>query len=505
MTEGIVEQGRAETCPGPRVRGYVGSWFISLAFTSLAYLLASWTLFSVGGVWAIALFVGAVAAMTSPSWQQATAVSTVLTASGMAFLTPMISGQPVMELPTWAVAVVLAVLSAFGLAALRDRVVDRGFFERTVSALMVLWVLVNLWAPLFAGGVPPSGYGPLQASAIREVPKAGEYVNDDALYRRVFYLMHDGVPYYEAYKQAWLGLKLKPELPSAVSAYRLPTMYWLWNLLPDDAFAIEPLFLAFISVGCVAAAFITGQLAGVRFAPLAATALAAYALGSATTVYMTYIDLPAMSVSLVGIALYVRGSLTKDRNLIWAAAIVMTAAALTREILAYLLVFALIGSSFVPYWRRSRESLPWLVGLAIFAVGYFAHAYEVRNVMHATSTALSYLRGNPSFAFDSLQRFANTIQVGGVVLPLLFGLGVVGGIAASKRVGKQFAIFAVCSIIVPVLVMTKIANPPIDMMGNQVNYWGNLVVPLALALWPVSAILVPSCEPDLGAKDGLAP
>lgn len=486
------------------MRDLVGSWFVSLAFTAIAYLLVSWTLFSVGGAWAIALFVGAVAAMTSPSWRQATVVSTVLTASGMAFLTPMISGQPVMELPTWVVAVVLAASSACGIAMLRDRVVDRGFFERTISALMVFWVLANLWAPLLMGGVPPNSYGPLRASVIREAPKAGDYVNDDALYRRVFYLMHDGVPYYEAYKRAWLGLKLKPELPSAVSAYRLPTMYWLWSLLPNDAFTIVPLFLGFISIGCVAAAFIAGQIAGVRFAPLAAAALAAYALGSATTVYVTYIDLPAMSVSLVGIALYARASLKQDRSLVWAAAMVMTGAALTREILAYLLVFALVGSLFVPYWRRPRESLPWLVGLAIFATGYFVHAFEVHNVMRATSTALSYLRGNPAFAFDALQRFGNTIQVGGAVLPVLFALGAVGAVAAAGRVGKQFAVFAASAILVPIVAMTRIGNPAIDMMGNQVNYWGNLVLPLALALWPASALLVPSCAPDASVPQDAA-
>ena len=77
------------------------------------------------------------------------------------------------------------------------------------------------------------------------------------------------------------------------------------------------------------------------------------------------------------------------------------------------------------------------------------------------------------------------------MLPLLFALGVLGGWAAHRRAGRPFALFAVMALVVPVVAMVKLGNPGIDATGLQVNYWGNLFVPLALSLWPVSAILLP--------------
>ena len=50
-----------------------------------------------------------------------------------------------------------------------------------------------------------------------------------------------------------------------------------------DAFSLVYLFLAMCTMGVVAAAFIAGQLVGVRFAPLAAAAMAAYAMAAAIT------------------------------------------------------------------------------------------------------------------------------------------------------------------------------------------------------------------------------
>ena len=362
---------------------------------------------------------------------------------------------------------------------------------RFIAALMVVWVIVTLWAPLFAGGFVSSGYGSLKATTVRDVPIAGQYVNDDALYRRVFYLMHDGVPYYQAYKQAWLGLKPKPALPTAVTAYRLPTMYWLWSLLPPDAFLIEIVFLALVSGGCVGAALIAGQLAGARFAPLAAVALAVFAMGSASTVYVTYVDLPSASVALLGVALFVRASVSRDRRFLWAAAGVLTLAALTREILAYLIVLGAASALFAPRGERVRGAGPWLTALGVFAIGYAAHAVTVLNVMHATSSTLSYFGGSPAFSLDALRRFATVMQGGGLLLPILFALGVFGAAASAKRAGVQFAVFAVAALVVPILAMMKLGNPAIDAAGHQVNYWGNLFVPLALALWPVSAMLLP--------------
>ena len=69
--------------------------------------------------------------------------------------------------------------------------------------------------------------------------------------------------------------------------------------------------------------------------------------------------------------------------------------------------------------------------------------------------------------------------------PLQLGerMSFVDGLVARAR--------AAVAVVVPVLAMAKLGNPGIDAAGHQVNYWGNLVVPLALSLWPAAVLLLP--------------
>jgi hypothetical protein len=468
------------------------SWIVTIVAVAVAYLLVSRGFFLFFAQWQIPLFVGVLAAMIASTYVQA-GIAATLTLVGLQLASPplLISRAP-LGATGWLLSIVLIAAASVGVGWLRAQAsVPRRWFAVGVSSLLVVWVLANFWAPLFAGGFPLTGYGPLRAEVIRANPVPKNYVNDDAIYRRVFYLMHGGTPYYQAFRQAWDGLTQTVALPNSVTAYRLPTMYWLWNLLPPDAFLVVIVYLVFASAGCVAAAFITGQLVGVRFAPLAATALAVYAMGSAITVYVTYIDLPAACIALIGVALFVRAALTKDARYLWAAAAVLAGAALTREILAYLIGLAALSALLEPAAERLRKATPWLVALAVFGAGYAWHSYSVMSLISTGSGVLSYAKGSPAFAIDAIRRFSDVMTAGGLLLPILFVLGVAGAWGAHKRTGLPFAAFAAAALVVPILAMMKLGNPGIDAAGLQVNYWGNLVVPLGLALWPVSALLLP--------------
>jgi hypothetical protein len=210
-------------------------------------------------------------------------------------------------------------------------------------------------------------------------------------------------------------------------------------------------------------------------------------MGSAATVYVTYIDLPATCVALVGVALFARAEITDDDRFLWSAAAMLTLAALTREILAYLIVLAALSAALQPAARRLRKATPWLSALGVFAVGYAAHVLAVQRLIAHRSHALSYLGGSPAFALDAVRRFANVMTAGGALLPALFILGILGAWGASRHAGWPFAVFAMVALVLPVVAMIRLGNPGIDAAGRQVNYWGNLFVPLALALWPVWA------------------
>ena len=81
---------------------------------------------------------------------------------------------------------------------------------------------------------------------------------------------------------------------------------------------------------------------------------------------------------------------------------------------------------------------------------------------------------------------------GTLVLSLVafFALGVLGAFASHRVAGRQFAVFAVAALVLPQFAMLRIGNPGIELSGRLVNYWGMLVVPLALALWPAWVLLL---------------
>lgn len=469
------------------------SWIVTAVATAIAYLLVSRGSMLFYSGWQVPLFVGAVAGLAASTLSQGALTAGLVAAVALIATPPTSIGGARLGIDGWLLGVVLAVCAAAAIGAIRASLPShRRTTALALSAGLVAWLLVNMWVPLLAAGFPPSAYGPLQAVTLRDVPQPHHYVNDDAIYRRVFYLMHRGEGYYQAFHDAWLGLQQSPALPNSVTAYRLPTLFWIWRLLPADAFSIAVLFLGFASVGVVASACIAGQLVGVRLAPLAATAMVAYAMGSAITVYVTYVDLPAMCVALVGVALYLRALLTGDRRVLWMAVGMLTFSALMREILIYLPALALLTSLLEPAEERLRKAGPWLASLGVFAMAYAAHAYSVRHLIAPNSGGLSYLQGSPAFVFDALRRFSDAMNGGGVLLIALFLLGLVGAIASRQRAGLPFAVFASAALVTPLVVMLRVGNPGIDAAGNHINYWGNLFIPLALALWPAWALLLPS-------------
>ena len=169
-------------------------------------------------------------------------------------------------------------------------------------------------------------------------------------------------------------------------------------------------------------------------------------------------------------------------------------AALTREILVYVAVLALITALFEPAGRRLRAALPWLVSLAVFAAGYAAHVAEVRSMVVPASSAITYWKGSPSFVANSFARFTNVLAGNGYLLAVLFALAAIGAVASAKRAGRSFAVFSATLLVGPLIVMLKVGNPAIDAMGNQVNYWGNLFMPFALALWPTWQLALPEAD-----------
>lgn len=488
--------------PIPATRhGDPRGWIISIVFGFGAYILGSHGLFFSAGVWQIPLFVGLTVGLITTGVRQAAIAAGATTLFGALLLPPALPFMAALEPVEYVLMIVLSCIAAAGIAQARARVaaISHKSFDLIVAAAMVVWIIANLWFPLFATGLPVKGYGVLRAATFSEVPQPGTYRLDEEVYRRVYHLMHQGEPYYSAFRNAWTQQLSEQPAPDTVMGYRLPTMYWIWNLLPADVFSLVYVFLALCTIGVVSAAAITGQLLGTRFAPLAAVAMAAYAMSVGITTAVTYIDLPAMSIALAGIALFVHSRVRDDRRTLWAAAGVMAIAALTREILIYLVILAALSALLEDRGRCLRAATPWLTGLGVFSAGYAVHVFAVQSYLGADSP-ITYLRGSIEFVVNALTNFSDAFNGQDVALAGLFALGVVGAWATQRRAGRPFAAFAVAALTLPLVIMLRAGNNSVTAEGAIYNYWGMLFVPLALALWPAWILLL---TPDRSLAGGI--
>lgn len=463
------------------------TWWVAAIVSGLgAYVTASHGLFYTAGAWQIPLFVGCAIGLVALDRVQAAVTAGLVMLVALAVLPPALPFGASIQPVEFALALILAAGSAALLAHTRTAL-WRGRtakFNLVVAVVMVCWILFNFWLPLFLTGIPPQGYGFLRSEIISRIPQPGSYELDSEVYRRVYYLIHQNEGFYPAFRDA-LTQDGRPEYPApgSVVGYRLPTLFWIWRLLPSDIFSLVYLFLAVGTLGIVASAYIAGQLAGVRLAPLAAAATAAYTMAAAVTGSVTYVDLPAASVALVGIALFVRSLSTGRRQLLWAAAGVLALAALTREILVYLIVLAALAALLEAPGERRKAAMPWLAALGIFALGYGAHVIAVRPYLDP-SYNMNYGRGSLGFVWSAVTNFSAATSGGELALVALYLLGIAGAYASYKRVGRPFSAFAMTALILPIVLMLRVGNNSLTAEGDIYNYWGLLVMPLALALWP---------------------
>ena len=89
-----------------------------------------------------------------------------------------------------------------------------------------------------------------------------------------------------------------------------------------------------------------------------------------------------------------------------------------------------------------------------------------------------------------MTNFSAATSGGELALVSLYLLGLAGAYASHKRVGRPFSAFAVAALVLPLLLMLRVGNNSLTAEGEIFNYWGLLVMPLALALWPTWVLLL---------------
>jgi len=489
----------------PLVPDRTGHVLVSLAGATaialLAYLCAGFGLIAVAPFWITPVFIGVVVALASGvSWNLAILGSAAGLSIGVAALPAWFLQLPGGGLDSLAAAVfvLLGCVAAGTTAYLLGTSRQSKRAEWAASVVLVLFIIGSMWttAVMVDRGAFAGGNRTLNQLLMTR-PDFGSTVTDFDYNLQLFYDLQDAKPYYDAFVEIWLADPVnRGGMPVGVTAYRPPTLYYLWSFLPPRGDAIPWAFLPFATLAVASGFSIAAQLSRPRVAVLGALILSVAYLFIATTPFVTFVDGWGMALTLAATALFIASVRRDSRWLLWLAIAVFVFGAAVRELLIYPTLLAAASALVLPAGRRWYALWPWLVGLTVFVAAYSAHIVFIGGRVGPGSGYRVWLQGGVDHLLATLRFFELFFGVGSWLLPFLTIVGLVGAMGIWNGQPRLSA-FLTSMIAVPLAAFLVVGNGGIDLMSRQtLGYWGLVVVPTALAMVPVGVSRVLGSTPQ---------
>ena len=397
------------------------------------------------------------------------------------------AASPAAGSPVGAAALVsvLAGATAALSAWLLTRMPDRRRAEWIGSLLVLVVLLGALWgstSALKSGAVGAVGEPLDRVLSVR--PTLGDTWEDYKVYLLLYDYVREGKPYYDSVLEVFRADSNRGnQPPPGVVGYRLPTIYYLWRVVPEPQ-QLPLAFLPLAAIAVVSSFVLAEELTRPGLAVLAPIIVAPAFLYLATSTYVTFVDAWAIPFTMLGIALLAASMRRKSRGLLWAAVAACLLGALLREILVYVMLFAPVSAVLLPRGRRWREVWPWLVGIAAFGAAYAAHVIAVAGRTSSGSGAL-WMRGGLGHFVATVRFFEGPYGAKPWLLPVLIAAGILGAVIVWQR-ARRLGAFLIAVTALPLAGFLVVGNGGVLDSGQLMGYWGILVVPVALSLVPVS-------------------
>lgn len=270
----------------------------------------------------------------------------------------------------------------------------------------------------------------LQASAAE--PPAEGYGFDGIFFLKMFYLVEQGIDFYEAYDVGFQQDKRFDHPPNIIGGWRMPTTFWVWSAIANSGDQLVIYFILFSLLLMTCSYFIALKFTEPAFALLSSCLIGTYLLFGVSSWWYTELEYWGLFLALPAATLYLY-----DKR--YHALPIVVLAGLMREWVALILIAGLIDNLIK---RRWIDSLVWAA--ASVAVGGL-YILNIQNIIEYTRQANLPLalasagagQGGIGFILYTLQ-FGSAFFGGGLnLLYVLFFMGIAGAIVAGFR-AKNF-------------------------------------------------------------------
>lgn len=440
------------------------------------------------GALQVGLLTGIVAGLLSPSWR----VALVGGAAGL-FLGVAVSPPWFYQGDQMTILVLFAV--ALALAAGVQLAVSSGQLRSSVLVALALAVLIGgVWLVATSIAALPherdQGRTVLQELARR--PVAGQSWDDSEFYRAVVWKMRDGVPFMEAFRSSYNDNGRWRINPTSMLGVRMPMIFEFWKVLPGWPQSALWALLILGSVAMVVAPLVVSRAVPPALGIAGAGGVAAYLLGYALMPSLLFLsEIWAGVFAVFVLAAFALSQRAGDRRgwMVTAAALAFLAA-ITRELMVFLLIAGVVAAWFGPASRRRFDLAVWAAPLLAFGAIWAVHLSVARHVV-TTVKAVGFAwlaHGGIGNLMSGL--VSSTWSVGSSWIPV--GLAILGIVGAFVQPDKQFRVFAVAVVVMPLIGFVFVGTDAVlGATGVAYNYWGAIVMPALFVLAPASLVFVP--------------
>jgi hypothetical protein len=386
-------------------------------------------------------------------------------AFGLPTLTSPIPG-PVFRV-VWKVMLVVVAVVAAGFASY---LIPKHKQETTIVIVAVAIIATNMVYSIYYANLPSNNP---RSYLSWEEPADENYHFDGSMYLKAHYLMTRGADYYEAMGKAYQLDGRFDQKPGEVLAYRMPTLFYLWNtFLPWHGIYINYAFILLSIVTIISAYIIAAKFLPPAAALLSPILLSTYLTSAASKPWFLFSEFWGALLCIIAIAVFLSIDRAKSITII-ITGFLLTVAALIREQLI-MVPFIFAGSELV--LKNKKRALMWVVPIAVFFMAFAIHYLSAKPLIGKSNINTSiWINAIPDFGYlGKIMKFNCDMYAFPAAIGILVVLAAVAGCVKIKD--KQVKVVLASIIVVPLTIFAFVRSG---------EYWGALFMPFAFTLAPL--------------------